>query len=264
MIERALHSLGGPTIQLVENAVRRQHLVEKGHYLPQEGTKCLSRWFGGILTYRIDSFLQNPEDRFLINELGSPGYIQDIFLSNQQHHMDSQSSSTSSPKSINSNYHPLEVENYLQFYLIQIQPYFPLFVPSHFNVQYTSQEVPSILIYAMCALAAYFQQQVDIADIYHQKVMTMLDEAIGRPSISLVQTLLLLVKYIECTEQHYFFERTKSLIARTKSLIARTIEVCKILKLQQQLVTSHPSPDPNAETRKRTFCMVFTYNTLIW
>jgi hypothetical protein len=171
--------------------------------------------------------------------------------------MDSQSSSTSSPKSINSNYHPMEVENYLQFYLIQIQPYFPLFVPSHFNLQYNAQELPSILIYAMCALAAYFQQQVDIADIYYQKVMMTLDEAIGNPSVSLVQTLLLLVKYIECTEQHYFFEKTKS-------LIARTIEVCKILKLQQHLVTSHPSPDPDAETKKRTFCMVFAYNTLIW
>jgi hypothetical protein len=37
VIERALHSLGGPTIQLVEEAVRRQQLVEEGHYLPQEG-----------------------------------------------------------------------------------------------------------------------------------------------------------------------------------------------------------------------------------
>jgi hypothetical protein len=42
VIERALHSLGGPTIQLVEEAVRRQQLVEEGHYLPQEGMIVLS------------------------------------------------------------------------------------------------------------------------------------------------------------------------------------------------------------------------------
>lgn len=196
----------------------------------------------------------------MINEFGSPAYIQDI-SSNLLYlqHQDSLSSA-SSPKSMNSSNSTSfrednEIENYLQYYIKFIQPYFPIFVPSYFNHQYVANEIPRILIYAICALGAYFQTPGE-DEYYYQKAMIMLDEAVGRPSIHVIQTLLLLVKYMECTtNQLFFFEKTKS-------LVARTVEMCKILNLHQ-LVTNN-SPDPDLETKKRTFCMVFVYNTLLW
>ncbi|KAI8090188.1 uncharacterized protein B0P05DRAFT_584403 [Gilbertella persicaria] len=163
--------------------------------------------------------------------------------------------SSSSPKSTISNYSTstMEIESYLQFYLVQIQPFFPLFVPSYFNRQYAMHELPRILVYAVCMLAAHFQYPSgEDENYYYQKVMMMLDEAVGRPSIGLVQTLLLLIKYMECKNNFMFFEKSKS-------LMARTIEVCKIL----QLHTFQPDTPDAAETKKRTFCMVFACNTLL-
>jgi hypothetical protein len=140
----------------------------------------------------------------------------------------------------------------IKFYTTQIQPYFPLFVTSHFNQQYSLQEIPKILINAMCALSCIFQQ-VEEHTTYYQRAFMMLDECIGKPSIYIVQTLLLLIKYNEYNNGGYF--------EKTKSLMARTIELCKILKLHEL----SPMMDPiMMETRKRTFCMVFTYNTLLW
>lgn len=191
------------------------------------------------------------EDRYTLNEFGSPSYMQEYYQS---------SSSSSSPKSIDSQHSfrfnrqdEIEISNHLKFYLSQIQPYFPLFVPSYFNQQYSAHELPKILIYSMCALSCVFQQMEEHYS-YYQRAMVMLDECIGRPSISLVQTLLLLIKYKEYNNASNFFEITKS-------LMARTIEVSKILNLEK-LPTGQN--DSAAETRKRTYCMVFTYNTLLW
>lgn len=207
-----------------------------------------------------------------MNEFGSPSYIHDISFMDTSNNMtnyrggyytqDSSQSTTSSssPKSVSSqnsmtrfsNLDEIEIQNHLKFYLIQIQPYFPLFVPSYFNRQYAAQELPKILIYAMCALSCIFQQMEEHHS-YYQRATVMLDEAIGKPSIALVQTLLLLVKYKEYHCGQYF--------EKTKSLMARTIEVCKILNLHG---LNTKAVDPMTETRKRTFCMVFTYNTLLW
>ncbi|KAI8341626.1 hypothetical protein EDC96DRAFT_449755 [Choanephora cucurbitarum] len=191
------------------------------------------------------------EDRFIINELGSPNYMQLSSLD-----LAESSTSSSSPKSTVSNYSvsALEIESYLQFYFVQIQPFYPLFVPSYFHRQYATHELPRLLVYAVCLLASHFQyQNSEDENYYYQKVMTMLDEAIGKPSVALVQTLLLLIKYLECKNQFFFFEKTKS-------LMARTIEVCKTLQLY---FGSHQESPEAAETRKRTFCMVFVYNTLL-
>lgn len=208
----------------------------------------------------------------MMNEFGSPTYIQDIsFLDNSNNNyrsyystQDSSQSTTSSssPKSVNSQNSMLTSTRYSQqdelvkFYLTQIQPYFPLFVTSHFNQQYSIGEIPKILINAICALSCIFQQ-LEEHHAFYQRAMIMLDESIGRPSIHIVQTLLLLVKYKEYNSHHYF--------EKTKSLMARTIEMCKILKLYElnnnNIATA---TDPITETRKRTFCMVFTYNTLLW
>lgn len=201
----------------------------------------------------------------MINELGSPAYIQDITnnLVDYRYLPDSQSNSTSSPKSITSSSNnstsfreESEIENHLQYFIKFIQPYFPIFVPSYFNAQYLANEIPSILIYAICALGAHYQTSGE-EEYYYQKASIMLDEAAGRPSVHHIQTLLLLIKYMECTPSHQFFEKTKS-------LITRTIEMCKILKLHQVMISSNSSPDPELETRKRTFCMVYVYNTLLW
>lgn len=197
----------------------------------------------------------NAEDRYTLNEFGSPTYMQEYYQS---------SSSSSSPKSIDSQHSTtttgrfnnrqdeIEINNHLKFYLSQIQPYFPLFVPTYFNQQYAAQELPKILIYSMCALSCIYQQMEEHYS-YYQRAMVMLDESIGRPSISLVQTLLLLIKYKEYNNSSNFFETTKS-------LMARTVEVCNILSLEKIMTTN----DSAAETRKRTYCMVFTYNTLLW
>lgn len=184
----------------------------------------------------------------MMNEFGSPSYIQEYY---QQ---ESSQSSTSSPKSIDSQQDEIEIQNHLKFYLIQIQPYFPLFVPSHFNRQYTAHELPKILIYSMCALSCLFQQMEEHFS-YYQRAMMLLDEWIGRPSISLVQTLLLLIKYKE-------YSATANYFSDTKSLMTRTIEMCKILNLEQITANSNDS-SVITETRKRTYCMVYTYNTLL-
>ncbi|KAG2232964.1 hypothetical protein INT48_008057 [Thamnidium elegans] len=213
LMEKAMNSLSGPTAELVKEAV---HLII------------------------------NAEDRYMMNEFGSPSYIQDYY---QQ---ESSQSSTSSPKSIDSQQDEIEIQNHLKFYLIQIQPYFPLFVPSHFNRQYTAHELPKILIYSMCALSCLFQQMEEHFS-YYQRAMIVLDEWVGRPSISLVQTLLILIKYKE-------YSSTANYFSDTKSLMTRTIEMCKILNLQ------HITPNCNdsvTETKKRTYCMVYTYNTLL-
>lgn len=198
-----------------------------------------------------------PEDRFILNDLGSPGYMTDIQSSMMYSHIhDSQSSNSSpSPKSthnLSTSREEIEIEQYLN----QIQPFFPLFVPNYLNHQYHQHELPRILIYAICALGSHFQQNGE-EEAYYQKAMILLDEAIGRPTIAIVQTLLLLIKYIECKNSAFYFEKIKS-------LMLRAIEMCKILKLHQQLVINNSSPDPDAETKRRTFCMVFYYNTLIW
>lgn len=194
--------------------------------------------------------MMNTEDRYTLNEFGSPSYMQEYYQS---------SSSSSSPKSVDSQHSirfnqqdEIEIRNHLKFYLSQVQPYFPLFVPSYFNQQYSAHELPKILIYSMCALSCIFQQMEEHYS-YYQRAMVMLDESIGKPSISLVQTLLLLIKYKEYNNSSNYFETTKS-------LMARTIEVCKILSLEKVQSNS----DSAAETRKRTYCMVFTYNTLLW
>ncbi|CAO0801546.1 unnamed protein product [Mucor circinelloides] len=237
VIERALNSLGGPTMQIVEEAVRRQQLVDENGV--QEGQQAIL-----------------PEDRFILNDLGSPGYMTDIQTSMMYSHIhDSQSSNSSpSPKSIH-NLSTSREEIEIEHYLNQIQPYFPLFVPNYLNHQYHQHELPRILIYAICALGSHFQQNGE-EENYYQKAMILLDESIGRPTIAIVQTLLLLIKYIECKNNAFYFEKIKS-------LMLRTIEMCKILKLHQQLVINNNSPDPDAETKRRTFCMVFYYNTLI-
>lgn len=197
------------------------------------------------LLSQVDALIK-AEDRYMLNEFGSPSYIQEYY---QQ---ESSQSSTSSPKSMDSQQDEIEIQNHLKFYLIQIQPYFPLFVPSYFNRQYTAHELPKILIYSMCALSCLFQQMEEHFG-YYQRAMIILDECIGRPSISLVQTLLILIKYKE-------YSNTINYFSDTKSLITRTIELCKILNLQQINTGNH---DSITETRKRTYCMVFTYNTLL-
>lgn len=182
--------------------------------------------------------------------------IQSSMIYNHLQQHDSQSSNSSpSPKSMHS-LSPSREELEIEHYLNQIQPYFPIFVPNYLNHQYHQHELPRILIYAICALGSHFQQNGE-EENYYQKAMILLDEAIGRPTIAIVQTLLLLIKYIECKNNSFFFEKIKS-------LMLRTIEMCKILKLHQQLVINNNSPDPDAETKRRTFCMVFYYNTLIW
>jgi hypothetical protein len=237
-----------------------------------------------LLLFKIE---EAEEDRYLINEFGSPSYIADIssfidvpitastnkyyYTAGQQ--MDSSqsttnSSSSGSPKSSKSSESPppttrqqdeIEIQNHLKFYLIQIQPYFPLFVPNYFNRQYNNHELPKILIYSMCALSCLFQQLEEHYS-YYQRALIMLDEAIGKPSIPLVQTLLLLIKYKEQQstsdsggERGYF--------EKIKSLLSRTIEIAKILKLNQGIVTGDPLM---IETRKRTWCMLFTCNILLW
>ena len=266
-MEKAVNSLSGPTAQLVKEAVRR----EEEHQLQQQ---LLQQQAVVVQSNEVNPneahFDVKPEDRYLMNEFGSPSYMQDIsFLDTNQHNgyhrgyytQDSSQSTTSSssPKSVSSqnsmtrysNGDEIEIQNHLKFYLIQIQPYFPLFVTSYFNRQYAAQELPKILIYAMCALSCVFQQ-LDDHHSYHSKAMVMLDEAVGRPSVALVQTLLLLVKYKEYNAGNYF--------EKTKSLMARANEMCRVLQLHQVNTAS----DPITETRKRTFCMVFTYNTLLW
>ncbi|KAI8047620.1 hypothetical protein BDF21DRAFT_207554 [Thamnidium elegans] len=230
-MEKAMNSLSGPTAELVKEAVRRQ---EEQQQQQQQQTSVTA------------DLIINAEDRYMMNEFGSPSYIQDYY---QQ---ESSQSSTSSPKSIDSQQDEIEIQNHLKFYLIQIQPYFPLFVPSHFNRQYTAHELPKILIYSMCALSCLFQQMEEHFS-YYQRAMIVLDEWVGRPSISLVQTLLILIKYKE-------YSSTANYFSDTKSLMTRTIEMCKILNLQ------HITPNCNdsvTETKKRTYCMVYTYNTLL-
>ncbi|KAI9275300.1 hypothetical protein EDC94DRAFT_592665 [Helicostylum pulchrum] len=237
-MEKAMNSLSGPTAELVKEAVRRQE--EQQQQLQQQQQQQQTSVTADLAI--------NAEDRYMMNEFGSPSYIQEYY---QQ---ESSQSSTSSPKSIDSQQDEIEIQNHLKFYLIQIQPYFPLFVPSHFNRQYTAHELPKILIYSMCALSCLFQQMEEHFS-YYQRAMMILDEWIGRPSISLVQTLLILIKYKE-------YSTTANYFSDTKSLITRTIEMCKILNLEQ--ITTANSNDPSVtETRKRTYCMVYTYNTLL-
>ncbi|KAI9484206.1 MAG: hypothetical protein EXX96DRAFT_521113 [Benjaminiella poitrasii] len=248
VIENVLTTLSAPTMQLVEEAIRRQQIIDESDYI---GSK------------QSDIVMQHPEDKFLVNELGCPGYIQDITnrMLNYGLNQDSQSSvSSPSPKSSSnrlvSKEDVTDIENYIQFYLIQIQPYFPLFVPSHFKRQFAANELPIILIYAMCALGSFFQQTGE-DEMFYRKAIIILDEAVGKPSVALVQALLLLIKYMECINGPCFFNKTKS-------LIARVIEMCKILKLHQVVVNNNYStPDPESETGKRTFCMAFSYSTLI-
>lgn len=181
----------------------------------------------------------------------------DIHSSMMYSHIhDSQSSNSSpSPKSIHNLSSTPREDIEIEQYLSQIQPHFPLFVPNYLTRQHHEHELPRILVYAICALGSHFQQNGE-EENYYQKAMILLDESIGRPTIATVQTLLLLIKYIECKHNAFYFEKIKS-------LMLRTIEMCKILKLHQQLVINNNSPDPDAETKRRAFCMVFYYNTLI-
>jgi hypothetical protein len=178
---------------------------------------------------------------------------------------DTYSTPSASPKSVASNSRfPNEddmiekekIQKHLNYYFTYIQPVFPLFVPNHFTAQYNTQKIPIILIYAMCAVAAHFED--GSGQGYYSKAWLMLDEAVGHPSLALVQTLLLLIKYVEVGEPTIvgFFEKAKS-------LMTRVIEMCKVLKLHQFERVTSPDP-PESETRKRTFCMVYTYDTFLW
>lgn len=284
-----MNSLGGTTAQLIKEAVKREE-EQQQLLLQQKQQQQLQQ--KGLVTQQhqlqqqqqdvtpLDDMEAEEEDiRYMMNEFGSPNYISDIscYLDFQQQVQQQQQQSqsttaTSSPKSENSstssitttrynnNTTPqdeIEIQNHLKFYLIQIQPYFPLFIPSYFNRQYANHELPKILIYSMCALSCLFQQLEEHYS-YYQRAMIMLDEAIGRPSIPLIQTLLLLIKYKEQTNEKGYFEKTKS-------LMARTIEIAQILKLNQISCTSNnDGASLMIETRKRTWCMIFTYNTLLW
>ncbi|KAI8984137.1 hypothetical protein BDF20DRAFT_858219 [Mycotypha africana] len=175
-------------------------------------------------------------------------------------YIDSQSSSSPSPSSSKSSsgllQPPLfvitEIESdYIQFYFIHIQPYYPLFVPSLFNQQFQLNSIPRILINAICILSS-FHQQTGEHEIYYQRTMMMLDEAVGRPSIA-------------------FFEKSRN-------LISRAIDFCDILKLNPLTMTTLRGAtaatatatiedcnrmDLELETKKRTMAMVFTYCTLL-
>lgn len=205
-------------MNLVKEAMFRQQLIEDGTLQPQpQGITNLV-----ILYTNANSIL----DRLL---------RQDSFTT----------TSSSSPKSISSNFTKDDnSEPYIQFFMSHIQPHFPLFVPSYFQ-----QELPSILIYAVCTLSAHFLNS-NQAEVYYHKVMLLFDDAM-RPSIHLIQTYLILIKYMEVTvHPSLFFDKTKY-------LMARAMDMCKILDLVNVM-------DLDWEIRKRTLCMVYCYHTLIW
>ncbi|KAI8992284.1 fungal-specific transcription factor domain-containing protein [Pilobolus umbonatus] len=252
MIERALTSLGGHTMQFVDDAIRRQHMLD------EQGAQDITG------QQDTDTNRDSAEDRFMINEIGQASYVQDITATLENMAFpnyripDSQSIHSPSNNTTRLNAEGEDeaaIQANIQFYMNEIQPIFPLFVPTYFNHQYAANEIPRILIYAICALASYYSQNHD-DEMYHSKVMVMLDEAVGRPSVHLIQTLLILIKYTECINNGNFFEKTKN-------LMARTIEMCKVLELHQTERVTSPDPAVESETKKRTFCMLFTYNTLL-
>lgn len=186
--------------------------------------------------------IEEGENRFLMNEMGSPYYIQDIMSSTG----DSQSSRCSSPKNTT------RQDELVQFFMLQIQPYFSLFLPDHFNQLYSAHEIPSILIHAMCALSLVYQaSSEEEKSHYYHKAVQMLDEWVGRPCVEMIQTLLILVKYTENNQE------------RSKSLLSRAIELCKILDLER--VIYHPDiTTSDTEIKRKAFYMVLRYHALLW
>ncbi|ORE10310.1 hypothetical protein BCV72DRAFT_333128 [Rhizopus microsporus var. microsporus] len=222
VMERALHSLGG--MQLIEEAVRRQQMIEEQQQQQHQGFKI------------------NDNNRFLLNEIGNPYYIQDILPGDFS--STSSSTTSSSPNQ--------QQDELIQYFMIQIQPYFPIFVPTYFNRLYLANEIPHILIYAICGLSLFYQRED--GEEYIQRAMIMLDEAIGKPSIMIIQTLLILLKYSETDHE------------KSKSLLSRITELCKMLDLKRLVYQQDNDSNGSAEaleTRKRTFYMVLRYNVLL-
>ncbi|KAG1454246.1 hypothetical protein G6F56_007370 [Rhizopus delemar] len=218
VMEKAIHSLGG--MQMIEEAMRRQQLLDENP---------------------VKVKIEEGENRFLMNEMGSPYYIQDIMSSTG----DSQSSRCSSPKNTT------RQDELVQFFMLQIQPYFSLFLPDHFNQLYSAHEIPSILIHAMCALSLVYQaSSEEEKSHYYHKAVQMLDEWVGRPCVEMIQTLLILVKYTENNQE------------RSKSLLSRAIELCKILDLER--VIYHPDiTTSDTEIKRKAFYMVLRYHALL-
>ncbi|KAG1450039.1 hypothetical protein G6F46_007495 [Rhizopus delemar] len=221
-MEKAIHSLGG--MQLIEEAVRRQQqqmMDEKPIKIEEAGDN---------------------KNRFLMNEMGSPYYIQEIIS------LSSTGDSTIGSQSRSSS--PTRQDELVQLFMLQIQPYFSLFVPDYFNQLYSASEIPTILVYAICSLSS---QQEEEKRFYYQRTITLLDEWVGRPSIEIIQTLLLLTKYTECHPEGYF--------EKSKSLLSRAIELCKLLELDR--VIYQLDTDSETETKRRTFYVLTRYHVLL-
>lgn len=179
----------------------------------------------------------------MLNEIGNPYYIQDILPGDFS--STSSSTTSSSPNQ--------QQDELIQYFMIQIQPYFPIFVPTYFNRLYLANEIPHILIYAICGLSLFYQRED--GEEYIQRAMIMLDEAIGKPSIMIIQTLLILLKYSETDHE------------KSKSLLSRITELCKMLDLKRLVYQQDNDSNGSAEaleTRRRTFYMVLRYNVLLW
>ena len=235
-------------------------------------------------------------DRFTINEIGQAIYVNDIKsrvdripnensgLVHNDTHSDisdspTMSSSTTSflhpptiittqpeaplPDHLSSRIMVSEVQPLTEAYFDHVHKYVPMIhKPSFLKQMHSPTNPPSrLLLYAMCAVASrwtpdhlsyYCKTNMAPAGYtYYQRALDILDEFTDAPRVSTVQALVLIVKYQESFQRTGFFHR---------SLVYLNMAA----RMSQDLGFSEVDHDsPEAETKRRTFWIIFMYDLLM-
>ncbi|KAI9282743.1 fungal-specific transcription factor domain-containing protein [Sporodiniella umbellata] len=278
-VENALKSTGDPNIQKLFN-----RSLEMDCQATEASSVSISA------PYTTDHFnLQI--DRFTINEIGQSVYVNDIRLRDDRIHppknnfhcdtqFDTTTSTCNSPLSSTGasfSSHPMAtdipIREYLEadkhtlsqadpligIYFEYVHKHIPMIHKKTFMTQMSGAlNTPSrLLVYAMCAVASKWSPDqksysgnnlIPPGYPYYQKALGLLDEFFDVPRVSTIQALVLLVKYQEYFQRVGYFHRSYAYLG----IAAR---MCLDLGLPEI-----EGDGVEAETGKRTFWAVFTYD----
>ncbi|KAI9315401.1 fungal-specific transcription factor domain-containing protein [Dichotomocladium elegans] len=139
----------------------------------------------------------------------------------------------------------------IEAYFYHIHPYFPILDRSAFEAQLQQQEVPTMLLYAVYALASHWHNPANDPVpgwSYYQAAFALMDIGLDAPRVSTVQALVLIIRY------HEHVPRTGYLF-RTRLYLDMVRRICLDLKLWRR--QNNMSEDPGAELGVRTFWAVY-------
>lgn len=235
----------------------------------------------------------NEGDRFSINEIGQAMYVSDI-KANIDRISSTQTDSKINPFAQSSSQQSFQTDqdveqlmesdmdlplaglpsdvplSLMKTYFKHVHRYVPMLYQPHFYNQLGSKDNPPspLLLYAMCAVSSRWAIDQENAASgaaassapmppgfqYYQRAFALIDEYSDAPRVQTIQALLLLTKYQEYYRRLGFFHRPGL-------YLGMAVQMCNDLGLPKlKYRTEHPH---DAETKKRTFWIIFMYDLMM-